>query len=326
MAGPQRIYKSASLALDHGQLAQALADLGLGTLSSFTELDGGGARSFRLDRVGEEPLVLKAFDDALPYPTEKETFAARLLRDLDVPHTRFVAADETRTRLPFRYTIANYLPGERVILFKDESDVADLYRQMGAMLRRLHLVSVPAYGSFGEGGIVDRKASNAEYVGGIFAHSFDRFRHFGGDAALARQLEVIVAAHADVIAESRGAVFAHDDFQPNNVLAIRDETGRLLLTGLIDYGNARASDPTCDLAKALFCSEHDAPGSGAAILEGYGPIDHPDPGAALCIYLLLHRLVMWWWLRHVGVIQPGERHDLMADLERMAAETRPPGL
>ena len=322
MAVAERKYKSATIEIDRDQLAAVLADLGLGTLASVMELDGGGARSFRIDRVGDVPLVLKAFNDALPYPTEKETFAARLLRDLDVPLTRFLAADETRSRLPFRFTIANYLPGERVVLFKGEPDVFDLYRQMGAMLRKLHTVALPAYGNFGEGGIVDGKATNAEFVSGLFAYGLERLRHFSGDDALAQRLEAIIAAYAEVIAYSHGAVFAHDDFQPSNVLAARDENGRPQLTGLIDFGNARASDPICDLAKAVFCSEHDAPGSRAAILEGYGPIDHPDPDAAIWIYLLLHRLTMWWWLRHVGVILPGERHDLMVDLERMAGESQ----
>ena len=317
---PQRAYKAAPVVVDLEQLAGVLAEHGLGAPAGVVELPGGGARSFRVDRVGAAPLVLKVFNDELPYPTEKETFASQLLRDLEVPLTRFLAADETRTRLPFRFTIANYLPGERVILFKDEPDVADLYRQMGALLRKLHTVPVPAYGGFGAGGIVDPKATNAEYVAGFFGYSFGRLRHFGGGEALAQRLEAIVAAHADVIAHSRGAVFAHDDFQPSNVLAERDAQGRLQLTGLIDFGNARASDPICDLAKALFCSEHDAPGSSPAIRQGYGPIDHPDPDAAIWIYLLMHRLVMWWWLRHVGVILEGERHPLMADLERMAEE------
>jgi hypothetical protein len=31
---------------------------------------------------------------------------------------------------------------------------------------------------------------------------------------------------------------------------------------------------------------------------------------------------MWWWLRHVGVILPGEHHNLMVDLARMAEEQR----
>jgi Ser/Thr protein kinase RdoA (MazF antagonist) len=191
---------------------------------------------------------------------------------------------------------------------------------MGAMLRKLHSLALPRYGSFAAGGHVEGKATNAEYIDDSFAHSLERFCHFGGDEALAHRLRQIVAANAKVIAHSRGAVFAHDDFQPNNLLAARDDNGRLRLTGLIDFGNARASDPVCDLAKTLFCSEHDSPGSRAAILEGYGPIDHPDPDAAIWIYLLLHRLTMWWWLRHINVIQPGERHALMFDLESMANE------
>lgn len=316
------VIKAAPVEIDPGRLAATLADFGLGVPTAITELVGGGARSFRIDRVNGQPLVLKAFNDALPYATGKETYASKLLRDLDVPMTRFLASDESRTRLPFRYTIANYLPGRQVMTFKDEPDVADLYRQMGAMLRKLHTVRVDGYGSFGEDGVVNPAATNAEFIGRFFAHGFDRFRHYGGDEALARQLEAIVADHADVIEYSSGAVFAHDDFQPHNVLAERDSNGRLQLTGLLDFGNAKASDPACDLAKALFCSEHDAPGSGPAIREGYGPIDHPDPDAALWIYLLLHRITMWWWLRHVGVIGEDERHDLIVDLETMASQKR----
>lgn len=318
----QGVYKAAPVEIDPDRLAAAFADFGLGVPTGITELIGGGARSFRIDRVDGPPLVLKVFNDALPYATGKETYASQLLRDLDVPMTRFLASDESRTRLPFRYTIANYLPGRQVMTFKDEPDVGDLYRQMGEMLRKLHTVPVPGYGAFGEAGVVDPAATNAEFVARFFAHGFGRFRHYGGGEALAQRLEQIVADHADVIAYSKGAVFAHDDFQPHNVLAERDVTGRLQLTGLIDFGNAKSSDAVCDLAKALFCSEHDAPGSAAAIRQGYGPIDHPDPDAALWIYLLLHRLTMWWWLRHAGVIQEGERHDLIVDLEEMASQKR----
>lgn len=317
---PQRPYKAAPVVLDPGQLAAVLAEHGLGKPATVSALPGGGQWSFRIDRVDGAPLVLKAFDEALPQATGKETYASRLLRDLDVPMTRFLASDETRTLLPFRFTLANYLPGVQVTTFKDEPDVADLYRQMGGTLRKLHTVPVPGYGQFGEHGVADPAATNAEYVGRRFTHAIDRFRHYGGKEALARRFEAIIAAHADVIAHSHGAVFAHDDFQPYNVLAERDANGRLQLTGLLDFGNARASDPTCDLAKALFCSEHDAPGSTPHILAGYGSIDHPDPEAALWLYTLVHRVTMWMWLRHVGVIYEGERHDLMVDLEAMAAE------
>jgi aminoglycoside phosphotransferase (APT) family kinase protein len=315
----QGSYKAAAVEIDPDRLAAIFADFALGVPAAITELIGGHARSYRIDRLGGPPLVLKAFNDAVPYATGKETYASRLLRDLDVPVTRFLASDETRTRLPFRYTIANYLPGRQVMTFKDEPDVADLYRQMGEMLRKLHTVPVPGYGAFDTDGLHDPAPTNTEYMNRRFTYAIGRFRHFGGDEALARKLEAIFAAGVDVMAESRGAVFAHDDFQPHNVLAERGADGRLHLTGLLDFGNARASDPVCDLAKALFCSEHDAPGSSPHILAGYGPIDHSDPEGALRVYTLVHRVTMWMWLRHVGVIREGEHNPLIDDLEAMAA-------
>ena len=150
----------------------------------------------------------------------------------------------------------------------------------------------------------------------------ERFRHYGAPAGLSDRLDGIVMSGRGLMAKSSGPVFAHDDFQPNNVLAERDAAGRLHLTGLIDFGNARAADATFDLAKTLFCCEHEAPGSTAAILDGYGVIDHPEPDAALWLYTLIHRVVMWYWLRHIGVIPEAAKHDLMVDLEAMAEEKR----
>jgi len=316
---PQGRYEAGPIAFDLDQVARVLADLDLGTPTALTRLPGGKSWSFRVERVGALPLVLKAFNDTRPHATGKEMYAARLVAGLDLPVTHFLATDETRTRLPFRFTLANYLPGVQVIKFKDEPDVADLYRQMGALLRQVHTVPLQGYGLFDENGLVDPVATNTEYVARFFAYGFECFRHYGGGETLARRLEAIVAAHADVIAYGRGAVFAHDDLQPNNVLAERDSEGRLRLTGLVDFGTARATDAICDLAKSLFCSEDLAPGSAAAIREGYGPIDHPDPDAAIWIYMLLHRLTMWWWLRHVGQLADGEDHHLMTDLRAMAA-------
>ena len=81
-----------------------------------------------------------------------------------------------------------------------------------------------------------------------------------------------------------------------------------------------AKETSLDLAKNLFNTEHELPGSSPFILEGYGPIDHPDPQGALWFYTLHHRLVMWWWLRHVGIIPDGQPHDLIDALTQMADE------
>jgi len=108
--------------------------------------------------------------------------------------------------------------------------------------------------------------------------------------------------------------------QQSNVLAARDANGTLRLTGLIDFGNVRAADPVYDLAKCLFCAEHEDPASRAPMLEGYGPIPHPRAEEAMWLYTLFHRVSMWWWLRFVSAIGPNEPHNLIESLTAMAAE------
>ena len=86
--------------------------------------------------------------------------------------------------------------------------------------------------------------------------------------------------------------------------------GSLALTGLIDFGNARAADALFDLAKALFCCTHEDPCSREPLLAGYGAIDHPDPEHAL-------RITMWCSLTRRGDTSDGAAR-LLRDLEEMS--------
>jgi Ser/Thr protein kinase RdoA (MazF antagonist) len=115
--------------------------------------------------------------------------------------------------------------------------------------------------------------------------------------------------------DSPGPVFCHDDLQQGNVLAEHGGNGNLQLTGLIDFGNARAADALFDLAKALLCCGHEDPRSPEHLLAGYGEINHPAPKEALWLYTLFHRVSMWCWLtRHGDISGPA---CLLRDLEEM---------
>jgi Ser/Thr protein kinase RdoA (MazF antagonist) len=308
-----------SVAVDLEQLQPILRGLDVADAVAATPMTGGSAPVFRVDCADGETLILKTYPDDRPWNPQKDAYAAGLLRDLGLPVTHYHLIDQSKTRLPFRFALTNYLPGVPAEDLKDDPEIADVHRQMGALIRKLHAVRMPGYGRLSAEGVMRPTASPVEYMRAIIAETFERFLHFGGDAALAQKLRAIVAARFDaVVPFSTGPVFAHDDVHPNNVLVMRDADGRLTLSGLIDFGNVRAADAIYDLAKCIFCSEHQAPGCGAAMLDGYGAIDHPDPAGALQYYTLLHRMMMWWWLRHIGEIAADEPHGLIDDLRAMA--------
>lgn len=309
-----------SILAEFDRLQPVLEELGLPALVRAEEMSGGSSPVYRLDLADGRQVTLKTHRDGVPGTPAKEAFAAGLLRDLDIPVTRYLLVDETRTRLPFRFAITNYLPGAAVRTLKDHPGISNVYRQMGVLQRKLHTIAMPAYGHMNADGIIAPVATNTEFVRNLIEDIFERFPRQGGNPALASRLRRIVEERFDdIVPHSTGPVFAHDDLQPGNVLAAGTPDGSLTLSGLIDFGNARAADPVFDLAKCLFCSRHEAPDSPALILEGYGPIDHPAPQEALQYYTLLHRMTMWWWLRHIGVIPtPESPSDLIDDLRSMA--------
>ncbi len=178
---------------------------------------------------------------------------------------------------------------------------------------------MPGYGYIKDDGVERPVPSNHDYMAFEFESVFRRFRDAGGDALLARRLEALAAENM-ALTVSAGPALCHDDLHQGNVLVDRRPDGDLDLTGLIDFGNARAADPLFDLAKALFCCTHEDPRAARPLLEGYGELYHPDPMSALWLYTLHHRVSMWAFLTKLGH-DPGASDGpggLMHDLNEMA--------
>lgn len=278
---------------------------------------------FRVSFSNDKSVVLKTYGDNAAGPG-REAFAAAQLKHIDLPITRYLLVDDSKNHLPVRFAVTNYLPGIMAGSLKTHPDIESLYRQVGAAVRQIHTVNMPAYGHFDANGIVDPTPSNAQFIRRLIEHSFERFAAMGADPSLSRRLRESVEDHFDrVVPYSAGPVLAHDDIYPNNILVLGSETDRLDLSGIIDFGNAKAADALFDLAKCLFCFEHDAPGSTPHILDGYGAVDHPEPALAFWYYTLLHRVTMWWWLRHVGIIPTADAPSGIIDaLSSMIREAR----
>ena len=291
------------------------------TVVRFGRLEGGSTDVYEIHVAGAEakPLVLKTYADEPAWMPAKEQLVAGWLAGLSPPVPRWLLLDQSRTILPLRFAVMTSLPGRSLRHWFDDPDIAGAYRQMGELLRRIHDVPMVAYGYIGGEGILRPRATNTEHMTAAFEDVFRSFREFGGDADLGRLLQQRAAERFELLAPNSAPVLCHDDLQQGNVLALRGSDGVLRLSGLIDFGNARAADRLFDLAKALFCAGHEDPRSLAPLLEGYGAIDHPEPERALWLYTLFHRLSMWCWFRKLGRNAPaGDGPDgLLRDLELM---------
>jgi aminoglycoside phosphotransferase (APT) family kinase protein len=306
--------------LDTDQVLLILAGLDTSLRpKELSRLDGGSTEVYRLDLVGgAPPIVLKIYADEPSWTPGKEALVSDWLTAwAELPVPRWLRLDESRQVLPLRYALTTWLPGDNVRALRGSPGITEVYREMGRWLRRLHRLPMQGYGYVSDQGVVRPRSSNLEYMTASFEAVFRQFLEQGGDPAFEKRLERAAQGRLPLAAHSAGAFFAHDDFQPGNLLATR-EGEALALTGLIDFGNARAADPLFDLAKAVFCCTHEDPLSRQPLLEGYGVIEHPDPEGVLWLYTLYHRLSMWTYLTRLGVNATNGPADLLADLHAMA--------
>jgi Ser/Thr protein kinase RdoA (MazF antagonist) len=267
-----------------------------------SRLHGGSTEVYRIDLQGRaDPLVLKIYGEEPAWAPAKEALVSGLIaNDIGVSIPRWLRVDERRLHLPLRFALMTWLPGETIRALMATFDVVAVYRQMGEVLRRVHRIPMSAYGYIGASGLIAPEPSNDAYMNRAFEAVFRQFCDQSRDVDFARRLEIKARSRFGLLACSAGPVLCHDDFHQGNVLATRDGANDFQVSGLIDFGNARAGDALFDLAKALMCSAHEDPRSPKPLLAGYGKIDHPDPAEAIWLYTLFHRLSMFNWLTRIG--------------------------
>lgn len=301
--------------VDARSIDPVLTRVGLLPALGIVRLQGGTGDVYRVDLKDGSSVVLKNFDGEKG-PPELDAFASNIAASAGIPVSKYLLVDDSRTSLPFPFALMSFLPGDPATSFADRKDYRSLFVQIGDLALRLHAIRLPGFGTLQRPKYFD----NVAYMRSLADHAFSQFARYGADAALTRKLRHIFDRDFDAIVPATvQSVFAHDDLHPGNILALETEAG-LEISGLLDFGNARAQAAVMDLAKTIFICEHMAPGSGPAILQGYGPIDHPQPQAALAYYTMLHRVIMWWWLRHIGVLgTPDQESELMQALQRTAS-------
>jgi len=274
---------------------------------------------FEIEGDDGQAVILKAYADEPAWKLRKELFVARLFAAA-APVPRWLVVDESRTRLPRRFVVMTRLPGASLRDRFGREGAATLFRDMGALLRRLHDVVMPRFGYLLEADVARPFATNTDWMAASFEVKFRDFRGWGGDAGLCGRMEAFVADRANALAECAAPVLCHNDFHPGNVLAAAEAAGVWRLSGVVDFENAVAGDPLFDLAKALDYTAHECPSGRAPLAEGYGPLGRPGADEALAVYRLFHKLELLNWFESIGQGRFGPaKADLLADLATLTA-------
>ena len=145
----------------------------------FARLHGGTSDVYRIELAGaESPLVLKIYGDEPVWIVAKEALVAGWIgQRAGIPIPRWLRVDERRTCIPFRFALTTWLPGVTVRSLIGAPAIDTAYRQMGAMLRRLHAIPMTAYGYIVADGIRRPQPTNEKHSLGV------RARHFGSFAS-----------------------------------------------------------------------------------------------------------------------------------------------
>lgn len=264
----------------------------------------------RLSTPGEHLILRVAPEDDLA----AHVFFTRTLSGQQLPSTRIIQRDLSRTLVPFAYTLEAFVPGVPAASLKESHLLRGVGRQAGRALRRMHRVGVPGTGRPNAAGRWPQRRWS-DTLGRISA----RLAPPPLDTLVFGETEraAVAALLADPRLQQDQPVLIHGDFGPP---AVRCTAGlHVHLEAIVEPGLYVGGDGLFDLACGL-CPIYPEPWR-QGLLDGYtaaGPLSEAER-----VRLPLLRLLAAYWLacHRYARAQPYEaaRDEALRLLEELVA-------
>jgi aminoglycoside phosphotransferase (APT) family kinase protein len=265
---------------------------------------GGSGAIFFVATTSGMSLVVKAYPPEPWWRMAKESYVAGLLAEVpEIPSPRFLAVDESRQLMAFRYAVMTRLVGEPLSACEErmnDGEIRAVWTEVGTRMRRIHEISMEAFGYIADGKLTNRSSRNRGYMDAAWRSRLARFRELADERALAGAMEAKWRARRELLEGCGAPKLCHYDIHPGNLLACQDASS-WRFSGLFDFEDSIAADPLLDIAK---CVHFARAGSGVrwrGLLAGYGRIDRPDWESTVDLYRLYQAVEYWVWiaqLRH----------------------------
>lgn len=293
----------AELTLD--QAAEILREAVPGTRVVGVERMEGGIETGAYEVLCADPLqnaVVKVYGKADGWKLLKEIGVYRLLRENAVTRIpKLLGGNGPSGLLGLPYLVMSRLPGTTVGAISDtlpECELADVYRQMGALLAQIHAIGQEAYG-YRTTEIIEAQPTNQAQMTATLNRVSHSYLDATGDRDLYEAAHKYVEERTELFALCRGPVLLHNDFHEGNLIVRRTPDG-LVLSGVIDVENAMAGDPMVDLSKTHGYSIGDNGVKLDGLFEGYGEVP-VEWDRRLRLFQLIHGFELWDFFHGIGL-------------------------
>lgn len=218
-----------------------------------------------------------------------------------IPVPEVIATDETCQKLPMRYAILTYIPGQEWAAVSRQMNPAEqkkAYEQIGTAVASLHQIRFDDFGDLNSAGQV--QAANGY-----------------GDAVRYRAAQLIknpqacdyflnaFERHAHAFRSLPGAALSHEDLHPHNIL-FRLQHHQWELATILDFDKAWAGSPEADLARMELWNM-----TGVGFWQAYHTSAQVDP-----CYAYRRPLYQLFWCLEYAAASP--KH--LADTRRICLE------
>lgn len=197
-------------------------------------------------------------------------------------------------------TLVEGVPFNTVFIDLDPERQFEVYREIGALLARLHTVECDGFGMVANAG--RRMPDNQTFVMERIAASLNGFVEFGGNNFLAHWIRSWFQERAGQLDACTQPVLCHGDLHAENIY-VADLDAENLRVSALDLSECFAGDPAMDL-----CGTHQArfpydDRIRGALLEGYAA---PPPWLkeVYDVYFLASELDLWDFFARGGSRAP----------------------
>lgn len=191
-------------------------------------------------KTASDGLIVKLATSPVVPSFENAQAKHELIRaNTKIPMSRVIAADDSASTMPFRYSIQTRLLGEEWFARRDRLDEVDRERALaglGDVVGQLHQVQLPRFGTLPE-------PREEACLTALMDHSRMIIRDRGQGAQFIELLE----RNADLWAGAITPSFTHEDLHGFNVLFHHERPTEV--SGILDFDKAWSGPPESDIAR-----------------------------------------------------------------------------